>query len=116
VEKYKAQRECALCTSEDLAKHFHADYVVAFDIKSFDVNADGWYRAWLRGKTAVSLSVRDMKYPEDDPIYEEFYENAMTLKHISPEKFRQSFFQDVAEELSARFVDTKAKGPRSASQ
>ncbi len=112
VEKYQAQRECASCTLEDLAKHFHADYVVAFDIKSFDVNADGWYKDWLRGKTAVSLSVRDMKDPEDDLIYEEFYEKAMTLKHISPEKFRQSFFQDVANELSSRFVPTKIEGDR----
>src|SRR5262249_158792 len=111
VEKYKDEHpNWHSMDSEEIGKHFRADYVINLEINSISLYEPGSSNTLYRGRTSISVNVADVHSPSEGPKFSHEYiceypraRGPVPAGDSNPAQFRQLFLTVVARELSWLF-------------
>jgi hypothetical protein len=112
VEKYKDEHPgWHSGNSEEIGKHFHADYVINLEINSITLYEPGSSNTLYRGRASISVDVVNVHEPSEGPKYQHEYRceyprarGPIPAGDSDPAQFRQRFLAVVARELSWLFT------------
>src|SRR5262249_33695647 len=72
VEKFKDQHpNWRTLTSTEIGEHFHADYVIEFEITSLSLYEVGSHNTLYQGRAQISVSVTDVHDPDNAKAFED---------------------------------------------
>ncbi len=112
VEEYKNKHPSRHgCDPVEVGKHFKADYVVYLELNQMSLYEAGTYPPMLRGHADISVTLVDMKDPEDQEKKQftcAYPSESRGAIDVSPEMpasvFREQFLAFVAKRLSWYFA------------
>jgi hypothetical protein len=95
----------------EVGRRLGADYVICLEINSLSMYEPGSANGLYRGRANLTVSLTDVKKPDDWPMQEAFTTSYPAEAHgpisadldMSPPQFRQAFLGHVAKQLSWRF-------------
>jgi hypothetical protein len=112
VEKYKDEHPgWHSGNSEEIGKHFRADYVINLEINSITLYEPGSSNTLYRGRASVSVDVVKVHEASEGPKFQHEYRceyprarGPIPAGDSDPAQFRQQFLTVVARELSWLFT------------
>jgi hypothetical protein len=113
IEEYKNNHSSRHGPSpEEVGEHFKVDYVIYLELNQISLYESGPSSQLLRGRAYISVSIYDIKHPDESRIEKDFTCIYPSEGHgpydVSPEMppavFRQMFLGHIARRLSYFFV------------
>jgi hypothetical protein len=95
----------------DVGRQFGADYVIYLEFHSLSMYEPGMANQLLRGRAQMTISLVDVRHPDDSPMQQPFTTVYPTDAHgpvqagfdTNPMEFRQKFITHIAKSLSYYF-------------
>jgi hypothetical protein len=95
----------------EIGRRFDADYVICVEINALSMYEPGGLNQLYRGRANLTVSLTDVKKPDDSPLQEvcscvypsEAHGPISADLDMSPPQFRQAFLSHVAQQLSWYF-------------
>jgi hypothetical protein len=96
---------------DEIGNHFNADYVIDLEIAKLSLFEHGSYNQIYRGRSEISITVCDVKNPDEGAMSEEFSwifpKDSAQGVHIDDQpkaKFRDEFYKAIATQIAWRFT------------
>ena len=113
VEKFKSDHPgWKTMNAPDIGRYFEADYVIDIEIVGLSLYEPGSHKTLYKGNGKIDVSVFDMRKPQEGRVWNE----SMTIEYPrtrgplpvaddnNTEKFRSSFVNRIATDLSWKFT------------
>ncbi|MBL8798285.1 MAG: hypothetical protein JNM56_30605 [Planctomycetia bacterium] len=112
VQKFKDDHPSWQSLSlEEIGKKLETDFIVELEIREMSLYEAGSQNTFFKGRTAISVTVADVREPGKNPVFSEEYtgefprsQGPRLVTDTNPQKFRREFLTRVAAELTWLFT------------
>jgi len=112
VQKYKDDHpNWQALDLEEIGKQLDTDFIIDLEVNQLSLFENGSQNTFYRGKTAISVTVADMRKPGENPVFRKEYvteyprsQGPLLASDTNMQKFRRDFLSRVAIELTWYFT------------